>query len=181
MKSSSTNSDRPAEAADKSDGNTGSSTGQARRRVRAVGLMLCVYAAWLVALMLLAWNSPRDVVSRGQLAWATVLVRGRVLPDGEGGWQVHVLEILQGPGDGTLPIAPGQRIHVPRLEQVAGWEGVGEYVLPLRAQASGWQIAEVPNSLGLISRMEPRRRIYPASASVLRQIQASQHVRGETR
>ncbi len=145
----------------------------------AVGLMLCVYAAWLVALLLLAWTSPNEVVSRGQLAWATVLVRGRVLPDGEGGWQVHVLEILQGPSDGALPLAPGQRIHVPRLEQASGWAGVGEYVLPLRAQASGWQIAEVPNSLGLIPRREPRRRMYPASASVWRQIQASQHVRGE--
>jgi len=138
--------------------------------------VLGIYCGWLLALALLAWTSPAEVVSRSQLALAAVVVRGRVLPDGNGGWQTQVMEIFKAPPAHAVPghdgIAVGERLCVQGIDHADGWHGIGEYILPLQplADQSGWQVAPVPDYFGLLPRGETPGRIYLASAAVVRQV-----------
>lgn len=192
MKSSSMNSEGPQSTADEMAAVT--STGSAESGYQnpgagseGVGMrgwsrptawpwVLGIYCVWLLALVLLAWTSPAEVVSRSQLGLAAAVLRGRVLPDGNGGWQTQVMEIFKAPPAHAIPgqdgIAVGERLCVQRIDQADGWQGIGEYILPLQplADQSGWQVAPVPDYFGVLPRRETQRRIYLASAAVVRQV-----------
>lgn len=130
-------------------------------------LALVGYCAWLAVLGWLAWTAPDTVVSHPQIEAAPVVIIGRVVPDGAGGWQVRIVERLK-PKDPQIwhqllalqskdldlarPAKPAadssaqptslhdveeNQIYVAGIERAQGWQGSGEYLLALFPASDG--------------------------------------------
>src|SRR5262245_13951524 len=102
----------------------------ASARVRLV-LAAVLFVLWIGWLAYLAWTTTRAVrLSRPQLLVSTLDVRARVeaQPAGRPLPEVTVLEVFYSPQAGPNP---GDKLTVTNLDECVGWEGPGEYLLPL--------------------------------------------------
>jgi hypothetical protein len=129
------------------------------------------------------------VIPDGAGGWQ-VRVLERIKPSSAKAWQELQRQLFQPihvaptkpPTIEPAPIQLGQPeaveqaeeyLRVANIEQAQGWQGSGDYVLPLALPpgSRAWHIAPLPQGPGMFGLQHPIRRIYPNSASVRRQLQ----------
>jgi hypothetical protein len=110
-------------------------------------------------------------VSRPQLVVSTLDVRAHVAAKGDGrpSPQVTVLEVFYPKQGGPNP---GTQLTVTNLDACVGWEGEGEYLLPLVKGPGGtdYTVARTPRSPGIQAK-ELVPRIYRYTPSLRWQLE----------
>jgi hypothetical protein len=139
-----------------------------RRNPVLLAVSALLFAGWLTWLGVQALKHAQPVVvSRAQLLSAKYLVVAKV---GEGG-SVHVNEVWRSPERPAL--RPGDTPKVADLETAVGYQGPGEYLLPLAAGANDqYAVPLPPVSPGYNKPLPEHRRIYPWTPEVQRQLES---------
>jgi hypothetical protein len=143
---------------------------KARTRLVVAALL---FGAWMGWLAYLAATATRPVVlSRPQFLVATHYVVARLAADGSRpASSVHILEV-HWPKEGDH--WKDKELIIPNLPRCAGWQGPGDYILPLIKTEGGYEVAQIPPSPGYFaSRAGPPEswRIYPRTPETTRQLQ----------
>lgn len=146
----------------------------APRRARLLlALTAALFFAWLGWLAYLALTTTRPIVlSRPQFLAAHVDVIATV-SDKDGRPDSHAkVEKVPWSRDDRLRLETGQALEVVNLPQVTrqdGWDGPGEYILPLVKERGGYAIAAIGASPGL-SPGSAAPRIYRLTPETLAQL-----------
>lgn len=135
-------------------------------------------AAWLMLVWVswLGWQAygrpTPSLISRPQVdlsAWVIVANLPSFLSD-----RVELLDwqVLRGP---ARPI--GKTLTLVKLPETRGWQGAGQYVLPLTAvdaERMIWKVTPLPLQAGYHPPgAEPERRIYPDTPGIRQQVRNS--------
>ena len=135
-----------------------------------------LFVAWIAWL---GWQSARygrfDVVSRAQLANADLAVVAKITADADGRAlsKVHIERVIW-PQPNAADLA-GQDIEILKLPSCEGFQGAGDYVLPLSRGPKGDYALAVPARSPLIDPARHRPTIYPATGIVIDQIAGMAH------
>jgi hypothetical protein len=135
-------------------------------------LATALFLAWIGWLAFLAATTTRPIIlSQPQFLVSKLDVTARLSADqGRPATAAHVSEVhwpteQQGLKD--------QTIHVTNLAYCTGWQGPGEYILPLIKVGDAYEVVKVPPSPGFVpGGTSPGLRIYPRTPNTLRQLQA---------
>src|SRR5262249_10524960 len=143
-------------------------------RTRLV-LSAVLFAAWIGWLAYLAATATRPIVlSRPQLLVSTLDVIARVDADGDHpAATVPIVKVHWPPGRDDWK---DKTITVSNLPECSGWDGPGEYILPLVNDAENYQVARLPRSPGYPGPSAhgplPPLRIYRRAPETERQLEA---------
>jgi hypothetical protein len=142
-------------------------------RLRLI-LATVLFAGWIGWLAYLAATTTKPIVlSRPQFLFSAVDVIAPVdeqdhrpvdkVTIQEVHWPPHGEEVLQ-----------GKTITVTNLAQCDGWEGPGQYILPLEKNGENYQVVPVPDSPGYpYPKIPPRRfRIYRLTSDTRSQLKS---------
>lgn len=139
----------------------------------AVRLVLAavLFFGWIGVLVYLAATESQPVVlSRPQLLVSSLDVIAQIDDPKTG---TAVIRQVHWPQDENAPKRIAQKLAVANLADCEGWQGPGEYILPLVPEGDGYRVAPLPRSPGF----EPdphsdagRPRIYRATRQTLRQL-----------
>jgi len=130
-------------------------------------LALAAFLVWIGYLAFLAFTTRDPVVlSRPQLLASEIDVIAEI--DDRTGGKAKVVEVIGPEGLGKLA---GQPIVVHDLVDAAGWDGAGEYILPLVREGDVYRLAVIPRSPGFDPLLASRPRIYKATPEARRQLQ----------
>lgn len=146
-----------------------------RTRLRAwlLGIAASAFAAWIgwLAFLVLATSRP-IVLSRAQFLVSSLDVIA-VVHDGKG-TEARV-EQVHWPKTAAAQRLEGMQISVANLRQCEGWEGPGEYILPLAGDGKGgYQVVPTPPSPGFepsLAGPAGRPRVYRLTKSTQRQLE----------
>lgn len=133
-----------------------------------LALATAAFLAWIGFLLFLVVSTRHPIIlSRPQFLVSTFDVIARV--DSLDNPNVTIEEVHWPPGTQR----GGETIKVVNLGQCDGWDGPGDYILPLQPFGKDYQVVPTPRSPGF----EPNRqgnnrpRIYRATPETLRQLQ----------
>jgi hypothetical protein len=125
----------------------------ARPRARLLLLLAAVaFAGWIGWLAYLAFTATRPIVlSRPQFLASQLDIIGRLTEaDGHPAAPVEVEEVVWARDKGFRPEVR-QTIslaNLPAIERRHGWEGPGDYILPLIKEGDSYLVAPIPSSPG---------------------------------
>src|SRR5262245_2068482 len=147
-----------------------------RRRPWLLLSLALLFAAWIGYLAHLAATTTRPIVlSRPQFLVAQLDVVADIKANDDGGPEPRVVvrSVLY-PVDGPAPVPPGVQFDVTNLAHLShheGWQGPGEYILPLVKDAEGkYRLAPIPRSPGFPGDAPRIYRITPETLAQHRQI-----------
>jgi hypothetical protein len=131
------------------------------------GLAAAAFAAWIGFLLYLVVTTRHPIVlSRPQFLVSTFDVIARV--DDLKNPEVTIEEV-HWPPDADRK---GQKIKVVNLAECDGWDGPGDYILPLEPSGKAYQVVPTPRSPGFEpSRPGNRPRIYKDTPQTRRQLE----------
>jgi hypothetical protein len=131
----------------------------------AAGLFL----AWIGWLAFLAATTTHPVVlSRPQLMVSTLDVIAQVDADDSRPAKTVTVKDVHWPPARNEELA-NKPLVVTNLAQAEGWDGPGEYILPLIREGKNYEVAAIPSSPGYSLHQV---RIYRRTAETLRQLQS---------
>lgn len=133
-------------------------------------LAALLFAAWIGWLIFLAATSSRPIVlSRPQFLVSTVDVIGRL--SAEQGRPVSVVEVIDVHWPPSQQDLKQKSITVTNLAYCGGWNGPGEYILPLVKVGDAYEVVRVPPSPGFVpGGTSPAFRIYSRTPETMQQL-----------
>jgi hypothetical protein len=145
-----------------------------RARMRLIVAIL-LFVGWLGWLAYLAATATHPIIlSRPQCLYAQVIVHATVTGEEHASNNVTIREILHGidPKDRLKPEAEVEILQLDKCGSAQGWEGPGEYLLPVSVNLKGeYHITHIPESPGYAPEsMAQVLRIYPYNQEVKRQL-----------
>lgn len=147
-----------------------------RRRPWLLLLVGLLFAAWIGWLAYLAATTTRPIVlSRPQflITQIDVVAELHAADDGGSVTRIAVKEVLF-PVDGPVSIKPGAEIDIANLAHLTehdGWQGPGEYILPLVKEGDHKvRLAPIPRTPGFGGGAPRIYRITPETRAQYRQI-----------
>lgn len=150
---------------------------EARVRLAVAAILFCGWLGWLGYLAFTATDPV--VLSRPQFVMANIHVLARLSGDEKHPDTTVTIEKVLWPADKQEDLTAGAKLKLSDLAEYGpgqGWNGPGEYLLPLTRTPSGaYAVTVVPLSPGFNPKtMDFRRRIYRASPQVLSQLEQIQ-------
>ena len=147
----------------------------ARLRLIVAALLFTGWIGWLAYLA--ATTTKPIILSRPQFLFSSLDVIAQVDAQDHGPVEkVLVKEVHWPPGTGGA--FKGKTITVTNLADCDGWDGPGEYILPLEKNGDDLQVTKVPDSPGFPNpgvRPNPARyRIYQRTPDTMRQLESIQ-------
>jgi len=148
----------------------------AKTRLIVAAALFIAWIGWLTYLVVRTRNPV--IISHPQFLVADVIVVAQLTGDDKPDRQIKVVEVLWS-ADKSKP-AKDDEIDVIFLEDCTtkhhGWEGRGEYLVPLRKKGDIYTLQEIPSSPGyppteaMLREKSPRLRIYRATEDARRQV-----------
>jgi hypothetical protein len=136
-----------------------------RMRLMIAALLFCGWIGWLAYLAVTATHPI--VLSRPQLLVSTLDVIAAVGGDDQKPEStVTVQEVHWPPGNRNIP----EKITITNLSRSEGWQGPGDYILPLVKNGDHYHVSGIPPSPGYPGSDQPR--IYRANAETRHQLDA---------
>lgn len=135
-----------------------------------LALTVLLFAGWLGYLAYLAATTTHPIVlSRPQFLMSTFDVVAQVdAEDHLPAPKVTIQEVSWPAGEQSK--WAGKTVEVTNLHQAVGWQGPGEYILPLIPVGNAYQVAPTPPSPGYPGRQLSVYHIYPRTAETMRQL-----------
>ena len=147
----------------------------ARLRLIIAALLFGGWIGWLAYLA--ATTTKPIVLSRPQFLFSTLDVVAQVDEQDHQPVDKVTVKVVHWPPQAEA-VLKGKTITVTNLDQCDGWEGPGEYILPLEKQGDHFAVVKVPDSPGFPNhslKMNPGRyRIYRRTPETMRQLESIQ-------
>jgi hypothetical protein len=147
----------------------------ARLRLSLAAGLFMVWIGWLAYLAVTAGTSPVDrklpvVLSRPQFLVSTLDVIAQVNEeDSRPAARVRIVQVHWPP---SAREKAKDDITVIDLARCSGWEGPGEYILPLEESGADYQVTPIPRSPGYTASGLSPPRIYRSTPETMRQLEA---------
>jgi hypothetical protein len=136
-------------------------------------IFFLAWIGWLAYLVAISQNVV--ILSRPQLLVADLWVIGDVAaePDGRPRSTISIREVVWSAPSAKVDGKQMQVRDLPDLGPENGWNGPGEYILPLSVHKNGkeeYSVTLLPPSPGFFPKERDRKRIYPATLEPRQQL-----------